>query len=101
MKRVNRMRTAFVTFIVRMTPRCADMTRLISQSLDVRLPWMTRLRMRLHYGICVWCMRYQQQVRFIHDHAHEFEERLAADSKAPALTSEARGRMRQALRAGG
>jgi hypothetical protein len=42
------------------------MSRLASQSLDGPLPTRTRVKMRLHYFICVWCKRYLKHLKFLH-----------------------------------
>jgi hypothetical protein len=93
-------RRQWITLIVRITPRCADMTRLISQSLDGGLPPATRLRMHLHYLICVWCLRYRNQLRFLHDHAREFDQHMPMGSSREGLRGEARDRIRAALKQG-
>jgi hypothetical protein len=63
------------------------MTRLISLSMDQKLPLITRIRMRLHYGICVWCERYAQQIAFLRTAARRFPERFAA-SDAEGISAE-------------
>lgn len=90
-------RNAFVTLIVKITPRCVEMTRLISRSMDARLPIATRLRMRLHYLICVWCARYLKQIQFIHDHAGELDAGRSDNARLPKLSDAARNRLRQSI----
>jgi hypothetical protein len=63
------------------------MTRLISQSMDQKLPLSTRIRMRLHYGICVWCERYAKQIAFLEAAARSFPEHFAV-SDAEAISAE-------------
>jgi hypothetical protein len=55
-------KTKVVMFIAEHTPKCHDITRLISQSMDRPLPLKTRLSMRVHYAICVWCERYRDHL---------------------------------------
>ena len=86
-----------VEIIAAHTPRCHDITRLISESMDRPLPWRTRLAMRLHYLICAWCERYRDQLGFLRkalrscpaDDSQEFRGKL---------TLEARNRLKTALR---
>jgi hypothetical protein len=66
-----------ILLIARYTPDCHDMTRLISQSMDHRLPLSTWVRMKLHYIICVWCERYAEQIAFVKDAARSFAENSA------------------------
>ena len=44
---------------------CRQATRLISQSLDAKLPWHRRLQMKVHLLYCVWCRRYAAQLKFL------------------------------------
>lgn len=78
-------KTKIVMFVARITPRCHDMTRLISQSLDAPLPLGTRFKMWLHYRICVWCERYRDQLGFIgkalRQCDHEHGPKLPGDAK--------------------
>lgn len=86
-----------VGVLARVTPRCHDMTRLISQSQDSPLPLGTRMKMRLHYWICAWCKRYCDQIHFVRKALHICPEEPVPPS-GPALRVEAKERLRQALR---
>jgi len=44
---------------------CRQATRLISQSLDAKIPWHQRLAMKVHLLCCVWCRRYAAQLKFL------------------------------------
>lgn len=61
----NWLTTRIVSFLAQVTPKCHDMTRLISQEQDRPMPWLTRVKMRMHYWICVWCLRYRDQLKFV------------------------------------
>jgi hypothetical protein len=50
-------------FIAKRTPNCREVVRLLSQSLEVKLPVTTRIKIRFHYLICIWCYRYGKQLR--------------------------------------
>jgi hypothetical protein len=63
-----------ILLIARCTPDCHKMTRLVSQSMDHRLPFSTWARMKLHYIICIWCERYAEQIAFVKDAARGFAE---------------------------
>ncbi len=85
-----------VMWIAEHTPKCHDMTRLISQERDGPLPWRVRVQMWFHYRICLWCRRYRDQVEFLGKalgkcHEHPQGEELA-------LRDEARNRLKKALR---
>jgi hypothetical protein len=90
-------KTKVVMFIAKHTPKCHDITRLISESLDRPLPLRTRIKMRIHYLICVWCERYRDQLGFLRKALHscpEHEENKPPGSLPPA----ARTRLKAALR---
>lgn len=80
----------FVVLICAVTPRCREMTRLISVEREEPPSWFTRLRMRWHYGICVWCLRYRNQLGLLGrlsrsldgESCHETDPRLSESSKA-------------------
>ena len=85
-----------VGFLARITPRCHDMTRLISQSQDAALPAGTRMKMRMHYWICAWCLRYRDQIRFVRKALHVCPEPLPSSPEGK-LPADARLRLKQAL----
>ncbi|MEW6159063.1 MAG: zf-HC2 domain-containing protein [Verrucomicrobiota bacterium] len=73
------------------------MAKLSSLSLDRALPFRTRLKMRLHLLICVWCKRYLRQLRFMHNAAWQLQEEWMLVSNR-RLSPQARERLKQALR---
>jgi hypothetical protein len=93
-------KTKLVIFIANHTPKCHDITRLISQSMEAPLPFRTRMAIKFHYLICVWCERYRDQLGFLSKALHSCPEQ----SDTPAggrLTTGARTRLKSRLRAGG
>lgn len=84
-----------VGFVCATTPRCREMTRLISMDREVPVGAITALRMRMHYKVCVWCERYRNQVALISELSKEFSE---SDHGAPGLTEEARERIGDAVK---
>lgn len=90
-------KTKLVMFIAKHTPTCHDMTRLISESLDRPLPLRTRILMRIHYLICVWCERYRDQLSLLRKALHSALEQ-SADKMPGALPLDARNRLKLAMR---
>ena len=84
-----------IVWIWNHTPNCAEMSRLASRSLDQPLPWRTRLRMRLHFLICVWCQRYLRQLQFLHQTGKCLDDH---PQTLPSLSFEARKRIVQTLK---
>jgi hypothetical protein len=89
-------KTKLVMFIAEHTPKCHDITRLVSQALDGPLPLRTRLAMRIHYLICVWCERYRDQLGFIGKALKSCPEQGAAHLRG-GLSPEARKRLKIAV----
>jgi hypothetical protein len=85
-----------VTFIAEHTPKCHDMTRLISESMERKLPLRTRFAMRVHYLICVWCARYRDQLGFLRKALHSSCER-GVEHMDEELRPEAKKRIKEAL----
>ncbi len=44
---------------------CKKITRMISESMDRKLPLYKRMGIRFHLMMCALCRRYQQQLLFI------------------------------------
>lgn len=76
---------------------CRHITRLISQSMDARLPWSRRLAIRIHLLYCVWCRRYAAQLQILRRASREL---AAGTLGAPAqkLSGEAKQQMVTRLR---
>ncbi len=84
--------------LVALTPRCKDITRLLSAGQDRRLNLRERLQVRLHFLICVWCERYGRHLHFLRERLQEAPEH-APEMGCGHLTPAARERIKQALRA--
>jgi hypothetical protein len=61
------------------------MARLASLTLDEPVSPKVRLKMWLHYLICVWCERYYKHLKFLHRAGPQFSEQFeaASDRKLP------------------
>ncbi len=94
--RRNWLQTKLVIFIGKHTPKCRDMVRILSQSMDQPLPLSMRIKKRIHFLICCWCQRYEEQLRYIRDIARQFPEH-ANEVPGPPLSEEAKERMKQKL----
>jgi hypothetical protein len=78
------------------TPRCHEMTRLISAEREKPHSGITKLRMRWHYGICVWCKRYHDQIGLLGMLGRAFPEESSEHGKSQ-LTDDAKARLKEAL----
>jgi len=75
---------------------CRQATRLISQSLDAKLPWHRRLAMKVHLLYCVWCRRYAAQLKFLRRATRELPSE-AVDAAPQKLSSEEKEQMNSRL----
>jgi hypothetical protein len=94
--RRNRWQTMLVKLIGKYTPKCREMVRILSQSMDEPMPLIMRTKKRLHFLICCWCQRYEEQLRYIHETARHFPEHADEASNAP-FPEEAKQRIKQRL----
>jgi hypothetical protein len=85
-----------VIFIGKHTPKCREMVRILSQSMDEPMPLMMRIKKRIHFLICCWCQRYEEHLRYIRDTARKFPEH-ADKGPGPPLSQEAKERIKQKL----
>lgn len=76
---------------------CRQVTRLVSRSMDERLPWHLRLGVRIHLLYCVWCRRYLAQVRFLRIAARRLANGLE-DTPDHTLSQEAKAQIQARLR---
>ena len=94
--RRNWWQTMLVNFIAKHTPKCREMVRILSQSLDEPMPLTMRIKKRLHFLICCWCQRYEEQLRYIHETAGHLPEHADEASNIP-FPPDAKERIKQKL----
>src|ERR1700741_4611048 len=94
--RRNWWQTRLVIFIGKHTPKCREMVRILSQSMDEPLPISMRIKKRIHYLICCWCQRYEEQLHYMRKTAQAFPEHVDKVSDV-SLPSAAKDRIRQQL----
>ena len=86
-----------VSFIADHTPKCREVVKLLSQSLEVRLPMSTRIKLRFHFLICAWCQRYGKQLQALREIAASALKH--ADQVCPeTLSDSSKERLKRALR---
>jgi hypothetical protein len=81
---------------------CKQVSQIVSESLDKKLPLWTRLQLRMHLAMCGICSRFRKTMirvdREIKQHAHEVEADHAHDSARLSDTS--RNRIQRQLTGG-
>jgi hypothetical protein len=93
----NRIERLLVSFVAVHTPKCREVVKLLSQSMEVRLPISARIKLRFHFLICAWCQRYGKQLRALRRIAASALEH--ADQICPeTLSDSSKERLKRALR---
>jgi hypothetical protein len=91
----NRFERILVNFIAKHTPKCRGVVKLLSQSMEVKLPVTTRVRIGFHYLICIWCYRYGKQLRALRKITSLLPEHVDSQEALPYSSKE---RIKQVLR---
>jgi hypothetical protein len=94
--RRNWWQTMLVKFIGKHTPKCREMVRILSQSMDQPMSPMMRIKTRLHFLICCWCQRYEEQLLYVRQTTRQFPEHADEASDAE-FSAEVRERIKQKL----
>ena len=94
--RRNWLQTKLVIFIGKYTPKCREMVRILSQSMDEPMPLTMRIKKRLHFLICCWCQRYEEQLQYMRHTAHQFPEH-ADQASDVSFSIDARERIKRKL----
>lgn len=79
------------------TPKCTEMTHLISEEMDHPLPWRVRFKMRVHYLSCCYCERYRDNLRYIRSLMQRLQDRVN-EVATFSLTLAEKERIKRALR---
>src|SRR5262249_7196833 len=95
--RSNWWQTKLVIFIGKHTPKCHEMVRILSKSLDEPMPLAMRIKKRMHYLICCWCQRYEEQLLYMRKTTSKLAEHADEASTVP-VSGELKERWKQALR---
>lgn len=72
---------------------CKDTARLVSESMDRKLPWRKRLEVRLHLFICDNCARYKKQLHILR-RLFRNQAEPSADASSPVLDEKIKERLR-------
>ena len=85
-----------------LTLTCKRAAALLSASLERGLPLGERLLLRLHLRLCAACTRYRAHLHLLHSALRQRARRIEEqdDSDAPALSPDARSRLKRSLRRG-
>ena len=76
---------------------CSEVSRMVSESLDRRLPLLQRMGLRMHLLMCRFCTRYRKQLLILRDTIHLHESRGEDTVSTVSLSPETRHRIKEAL----
>ncbi len=102
LKAYDKLKHAIRFWLLRTLPTCQQTVEKISQSMERKLTLRERIDLKLHLWICAWCQWYQEHLQIIRDAARaKGAESPDLDSiSGPALSSEARERIKRNLTGG-
>jgi hypothetical protein len=76
---------------------CKNVTQMLSESLDRKLPFYQRIGMRVHLIMCKLCSRYKEQLLFLRKTAHLFSDSSENEKISFHLSSEAGKRIKESM----
>jgi hypothetical protein len=76
---------------------CREATRLVSYSMEHRLPWTKRTRVRIHLVLCKYCARFEDQCLWLKTYSERYMAQSGKSHQGECLSSEARARIQQTL----
>ena len=81
---------------------CRDAAKLLSESLDVQLPFRRRIGLRIHLMMCHLCRRYARQMKALQQLVRGLSAQVSEEDidsvDLGSLSPEARERVENALR---
>ena len=87
-------------WLLRRLPTCRQLLPVMSQSLERPLSLRERVTMKIHLWVCIWCVRYLEQLHFMRE-ALRVRGQQPPDEEAGlegvSLPAEARERLKRAL----
>lgn len=98
-RQYDKARHAVRYFLLRRLPTCKSVAPMMSESLERKLSLRERFVLKLHLGVCVWCVWYLDQLHVLRDACRErgagpHDDTGAGQSPMP---EDARDRIRRAL----
>ena len=85
--------------LLRRLPTCRQTVSAISLSMERPLSLRERVKTKLHLWVCIWCVRYLEQLQLMRDTLRARGSKLPdeGDAAEASLPAEARERMKRAL----
>ncbi len=79
--------------------RCREISKLVSESMEHKLPLRVRMQMWMHLAMCRWCLGFAHNVRSLRSAVREYPDRLLADDadSTASLSPQTRERIKSLL----
>lgn len=84
-------------WLLRTLPTCQQTVETMSQSMERRLTLGERIKLKLHFWICVWCQWYMEHLHLIRDTSRAQADTTPDLMTSATLSNEARERIRRRL----
>ncbi len=91
--------TKFNLWVWRKFPKCKEMVKIITASMDEKLSWREWLMMKIHLLSCDPCINFLKQIKFIRSALSHSDEQLGQAETSVKLSDDARARLKEALEA--
>jgi len=78
---------------------CKEVSRLVSESLDYKLPLWKRMNLWMHLGMCKLCWRFCKDLNHLHDETRQLADEVEYDEVEPdvKLSADSRERIKRRL----
>ena len=93
----NKLKHAVRFWLLRRLPTCQSTVETISQAMERPLSLRKRLLVKVHLWICAWCQWYFEHLQLIRETARAKADEAPEQVTSPALSDEARERIRRSL----
>ena len=84
-------------WLLRRLPTCKETVATISESMERRLTLMENTKLKLHLWICAWCQWYLEHLHLMRDASRAKAVESPDFGSGPALSPEARERIKRKL----
>jgi hypothetical protein len=97
---LEKIKWVFIFWLARRLPDCKTITPKFGESLDHKLPFKTRLTLKLHLLTCDACARYLKQIKYLSEAMHAQEERLISEDEisSPKLSANVKEALKEKIR---
>ncbi len=89
--------TKFNLLIWRNLPKCKEIVKIITASMDEKLSWREWIKMKIHLLSCDPCVNFLKQLKFIRTVLRHSDEKLVEEDLSVKLSDDARSRLKKAL----